>query len=428
MKKKRAIRNYTLISIFIVLTLLLSVISFPVPWTNYRFVGFVNMHAGLDIDGGVKNTYDIEVADWFDGTQAKAYIKTRDKVQTLVDKYYADARVYLTNDDQITIEVPDTTINSLFVIGLLEMKSESGADAEAKITGKDIAKVEYMLSGTTHGVYIEFTNEGKKKFEQLTETVSISDSQTMYIYMNKDYENPFSEPTVNEKNTMGYTFISGSGITDKASGEQYALKLQSAMLGVNMTTKTNTIEVKGIYGHHVKTVIVIVTALAILLSILLAYLLFRELGLVSALSLLFAMSISIIIYAMFDLQLTFAGFAGFVTGYIFNFVLHIYFLNNIKAQYAKGKKFTVAFTANYVPTILNILDILLISAGTLLLGLIIPSTAVKMFVYNFLMTLPATALTSMLILKILANNYTAFNLKNEKRVNFAREENVNEIE
>ena len=58
--------------------------------------------------------------------------------------------------------------------------------------------------------------------------------------------------------------------------------------------------------------------------------------------------------------------------------------------------------------------------------LIIPSSAIKMFVFNLLMTIPATAFTSMLLNKVVCVDYTAFNTKNEKKVRFIREENLDE--
>ena len=137
MKKKRAIRNYVLISIFIVITLLLTFISFPVPGTTYNFNGIGNLHLGLELGGGVKNTYNLEIADWYQGNKDTAYKKTVDRIQSLLDKKYADAKVYLCGGDQLTIEVPDTQINDYFVVGLIEMKSESGADAEASGAGRN---------------------------------------------------------------------------------------------------------------------------------------------------------------------------------------------------------------------------------------------------------------------------------------------------
>lgn len=426
MKKKRAIRNYVLVSLFIVLVLALCFISFPVPGTNYNFLGIANLHLGLELGGGVKNTYDLEVADWYDGAKDKAYVETVNRIQKLLDKKYADAKVYLSGEDKITIEVPDTSINANYLVGFLEMKAEEGSSAETIVSGKDIAKVEYLLSGTTHGVYIEFTKEGKEKFSELTKTVSASEKQIMYIYMNKDYENAFSQTSVTEENTLGYTFISGSSIVDKASGKEYADKLFSSTIGVNMTTSLDNIEISGVFGNHTRLVITIVTIVLVVATIVLAYILFKELGLVSCLSVLFALMFSVLVSAVCDLQITFAGWLGFVSGYVINFMLHLYCLGVIKKEYALGKKFTVAFTSGYKKALFNILDILLITTGVAALTIIVPSNLVKAFAYNLLMTIPATAFTSMYLNKILAVNYTAFNLKNEKKVNFKREEVIDE--
>ncbi|MGN0961857.1 MAG: hypothetical protein ACI4PF_06655, partial [Christensenellales bacterium] len=137
MKKKRAIRNYVLVSLFIVIVLLLCFISFPVPATNYNFIGLANLHQGLELGGGVKNTYDLEVADWYDGTKDEAYIETVNRIQKLLDAKYADAKVYLSGEDKLTIEVPDTSINENYLVGFLEMKAEEGESAETLVSGHD---------------------------------------------------------------------------------------------------------------------------------------------------------------------------------------------------------------------------------------------------------------------------------------------------
>ena len=428
MKKKRAIRNYVLTSIFIVIMLVLTFISFPVPGTTKNFVGLGNLHLGLELGGGVKNTYELEVADWYEGDKQEAYVETVNRVQNLLNKKYADAKVYLNGDDKITVEVPDTSISTNYLVGFIEMKSAEGEDAEAKVTGQDIAKVEYMLSGTTHGVYIEFTEEGKEKFAALTKEVSGSDSQTMYIYMDKNYETAFSQPTVTEENTLGYTFISGASIVSKSTGKEYANKLESARIGVNMKTDLDDIEVVSVYGDNVKLVMTIVTIAVVVATIVLAYIMYKQGGLVSSLSLLFALMLSVLISAICDMQITFGGWIGFIAGYMLNFALHMYYLKVIKSEYNKGKKLNVAFTSGYKRSLFNTLDILLLTLGTVLSLLIIPSSIVRMFVYNFLMTIAGTALTSLLLNKVFLVNYTAFNYKNEKKLNFRKEEVINEAE
>ena len=107
--------------------------------------------------------------------------------------------------------------------------------------------------------------------------------------------------------------------------------------------------------------------------------------------------------------------------------MHLYYLYVIKNEYAKGKKFTVSFTSGYRRSIFNILDILLIVSSVLVLLIIIPSNLVRTFAFNMLMTIPGTAYTAMYLNKVLAVNYTAFNSKDYKKLNFAREEQVDEI-
>ena len=427
MKKKKAIRNYILISLFIVLVALLSFIQFPVPYTNYNFKGFANLHMGIELGGGVKNTYECEVADWYDGSKEQAYNEAINRIQSLLNKKYSDARVYLNGEDEITIEVPDTYIDENFTVGFLEMKSAEGESAEVKLDGQDIEKVEYMVNGTTHGVYIEFTEDGKDKFTKLTEEVANSDSKTMYIYMDKDYENPFSKPTINEKNTLGWTFISGDAINNKTSGEAYANKLISSTIGVNMKTDLDDIEIVSEHGQMCRIAMTIISCALVVCEIVVAYILFKQLGLVSMLSILFALAVSIVISAFCDLQITVVGWIGFMLGFVLNYVLHLHYLNVIKKEYALGKKFVVSFTSGYKKALFNTLDILLITLGSLLLMLIVPSNLLRVFVFNFLMTIPATAFTSLYLNKVVAVNYSAFNLRNEKKVNFVREEEVDEI-
>lgn len=427
MKKKRAIRNYVFVSLFIVIVLALCFISFPVPGTNYNFLGIANLHLGLELGGGVKNTYDLDVADWYEGTKEEAYVDAVNRVQKLLDKHYPDAKVYLSGEDQITVEVPDTSISSNLLVGFIEMKSESGESAKTYVSGQDIKKAEYTAQGTAHGVYIEFTEEGKEKFRELTSVVAGSQEQVMYIYMNKDYENPFSQTTVTEENNYGYTFISGSSITDKKSGKIYADKIISAMLGVNMSTTLDDIEIVGVFGSNTRLVITIVTISLIVASIILAYIMYRALGLTSCLSVLFGLMVSVLISAVVDLQVSFTGWLGFISGFALNFVLHMYYLGVIKKEYAMGKKFTVSFTSGYRKSLFNILDIMLIVTGVLASVLIVPSNLIRSFAYNMLITVPGTMYTAMYLNKVLAVNYTAFNTKNYKKIKFAREVEESEI-
>ena len=145
-------------------------------------------------------------------------------------------------------------------------------------------------------------------------------------------------------------------------------------------------------------------------------------------SLIFALMVSVIISAICDLQITFSGWLGFVFGFVLNFILHMYYLNCIKKEYASGKKFIVSFTSGYRAALFNMLDVLLLITGSSLILLLVPSSGIKMFVFNYLITLAGTAFTSLFLNKVVAVNYTAFNLRNEKKVNFTREDMIDEVE
>jgi len=429
MKKKRAIRNYVLISLFIVIVAVLSFISFPVVGTTYDFKGLANIHLGLELGGGVKNTYDLEVADWYDGKEEKAYQEAIDRVQFVLNKYYSDAKAYFSDNDKMTIEVPDNAISDSLLVNFFEIKKENTAEAEAFLTGKDIESAKYTSSGVNYGVLVQFTKDkgdikgGATKFKELTADVANSGG-SIYICWNKDYENATALSITSE---IDYIFLQGEGISTKDAGQLYALRLESSKIGVNMSTELEDIEVSARYGNNAKLFIFITTMVIVVASIVVMGLLFKELGLVSSLSMLFALMMTVIISAIFDLQVTIGGWLGFIVGYLLNFLLHLYYLNVIKNEYAMGKKFSIAFTSGYKKALFNTLDILIITLVIALLMLVVPSSAVKFFSYNLMMTLVGTAFTSLLLNKIVCVDYTAFNLKNEKKVNFVREENVDEI-
>ena len=430
MKKKKAIRNYVLVSLFVVVLLLLSVLRFPVPFTNYNFNGFVaGMNLGLDFGGGVTATYTIETADWYDGTMDEAVSSTIDRVQTMLDKEYADAKVYKVDDNKIRLVIPDTVVDSHYVVGLLEMKAVSGEDSEAMVTGQDIKECKYMYTNGTHGVYIKFTDEGKKHFEDLTSKVAAKEDGadgSMYVYMDKNYETPFSQPTVDEAITRGYTFISGAGITNKSSGEAYSEKMMSSVLGVNMTIEGEAIEVAPIYGEGAKIVTLIIVACFILVVLGLFYLLFKELGFVEMLSYMLSVLISVAIICILDVQMTSFGAIGLVLGLALSAYLHIVYINNIKAQYAIGKKLSISIKEGYSKSLALIIETLLVSLGLALIIGLISSNVVTAMALTFGLTLIGTAFTTLFVNRVLVISYNAFNLSDGKKIGFTKEGKSNE--
>lgn len=430
MKKKKAIRNYVLVSLCVVFLLLLSVLNFPVPFTNYIFRGFVNgMNLGLDLGGGVSATYTIETADWYNGTMEEAVSSTIDRVQKMLDREYPDAKVYKVDEDSIRLVLPDTSIDSHYVVGLLEMKAIAGEDSEAMVTGRDVKECKYMYTNGTHGVYIEFTEDGAKKFEDLTRTVADDSSGSdgsMYVYMDKNYETPFSQPTVEEAITMGYTFISGAGITNKSSGEAYAEKFMSSIIGTNMTIDGEVIEVAPVYGENAKVATLMIVVFFILVVFGLFYLLYKELGFVEMLSFFMSALISVAIICIVDVQMTSFGAVGLLLGLALSAHLHMAYINNVKRQYAMGKKLSISIKEGYHKSLALIIETVLVSLGLSLIIGLISSNVITAVALTFGLTLIGTAFTTLFINRVLVISYNAFNLADGEKIGFTKEGKSNE--
>ena len=139
MKKKRAIRNYVLISLFIVIVAVLSFVSFPVVGTTYDFKGLANIHLGLELGGGVKNTYNLEVADWYDGSDKEAYQETIDRVQFILNKYEINVEHIPSSIDTFSLIIESAQINKKLYEVLAEIKKIE--DVQDVLVDNDIALV-----------------------------------------------------------------------------------------------------------------------------------------------------------------------------------------------------------------------------------------------------------------------------------------------
>ena len=61
MNKRKAIKRFIFTILCLVVGIVLSVCSFSIPFTNYKFAGFANaIKLGLDLKGGVTAVYNTE--------------------------------------------------------------------------------------------------------------------------------------------------------------------------------------------------------------------------------------------------------------------------------------------------------------------------------------------------------------------------------
>ena len=206
MKKKAALSYFITLSILIMISFVFSFVSLPLPTSNYTFKGFLrSIPKGIDFGGGSMAIYDIE-KDHFEGTDAEAMSATLGKLSSLLNKKYSEPRISQVGKNQIKVVVPGgsfaPSINTNYIVGAIEISTEHlhnhdhdhdhghDHDEHAPLNGSHIDHVKYVSANGVPTVWIEFTDEGKGILEDITKDFSSSSEGTIYLYTDKDYDNP----------------------------------------------------------------------------------------------------------------------------------------------------------------------------------------------------------------------------------------------
>ncbi|MFA6860756.1 MAG: hypothetical protein WCR30_05185, partial [Clostridia bacterium] len=287
MSKKKSKIKFTILSIFLVIGLLLSFCSFDIPFSNYKYNGFVNsIKLGLDIKGGVVAVYEATTPEGETETDFNQSLSaTIERIQSLItDKGFTEATITKQGSDRIRVEVPDVSDpKEIFeMIGQpakLEIKKVDTVEAEALLTGSNIETCHYDYIDNEYGVIINFDDEGTQIFKDLT-TELAGNSGSLYIYIGGTR---FSGATVKEAITGGSTFISG-GMDTQAEAEAYALKIMSGTFSLNLELLENNV-VSATLGENALKYGLIAGFIGLVMVLIFMWLVYGDFGLIADFSL-----------------------------------------------------------------------------------------------------------------------------------------------
>ncbi len=443
MEKKKAIAKICLISILTALLIVFSIISFMPANSSKGYAGFTGaITKGLDLDGGIYANYAAERAEGIADEEFNERLNlTYQRVQGLIsEKGYEDARVYLTSDNKIRIESPnvDDANEILTLIGSGELKIRATADstAEVKLSGKDVTAAFAMQDPTTYywGTYVAFNAEGAAKLSELTESAG-SSKVNLYFYRgdstNYFFTLPVSSQISVQDDGTGFLFISSSnGTMTQDSAVALAIQISTGSYKTILTVDGNAVQsITASSGEESLLGLTIASGVAALLILLVLALIYRELGLICGVSiLLFIGSALFFMQAVPIITLSLASLGGAFVGLMLVVACHVIMLEKIKAEYAVGKKLKTAIKAGYKKSIAVICEICGATAIITFACFFICTGALK----SFCMVLMICSLLSLLITLFftyhMTKSYAEFNSNNAKRVNFTREDEVNEIE
>lgn len=429
--KKRTITKFIVTSFLVVIGLILSICSFDIG--IYTYNGFAkSIKLGIDLEGGVLAVYNVKNIDDNESNFDSQVNATISRIQSLLtSKGFSEANVVRQgnglNATQIRVEVPDVEdpeeiLNLIGEPASLEIKKEKSDTAEAILTGKHIKNVYAGQQSGSYGVSLEFTDEGAKLFKDLT-TELASSNGTLYMYIGGEF---YSQATVQEAITNGRTFISG-GMNNREEAEQYATKIMSGTFDVELTLYSNEY-VSATLGKDALKWAIIGGTVGLLLIFIIMYVRYKDFGLIANLSLtIYIILMLFFLQAIPLVQLTLAGIGGIILSLGMAVDANIVIFERMRDEYKLGKKIPTCVENGFKKGLVTILDSNITTLIACLVLYIFGTGTIQSFAITLALGILISMFTALVLTKVFCKWYLHLNSKNPKKLNFKREDTVDEI-
>ena len=281
---------------------------------------------------------------------------------------------------------PEKAIETIGKTAVLEFKDESGT---TRMTGNDLKTAnEQIDQGKKNVVAIEFTDEGAKKFADLTAS---NVGRKIGIYLDGA---PLTEPVVNEPITGGKAVITGSKTLEDA--KNLAILLRSGALPV----KLQVMEVRTIgpsLGQDSKVKSEKAFAIGIVLIIIFLIIIYRMSGVVANIALLVYVLILLSILKYLDATLTLPGIAGVILSMGFAVDANILIFERFKEEVLIGKSLRTSMEAGFKRAFNTILDANVSVMIAAIVLIVMGSGTVKGFAVNLALGIIVSMFTAIIV-------------------------------
>ncbi len=362
-KRTRSIVFLTVLSVLIVFAAVFAFVSFDLNATD-EYHGYVNtISLGLDLSGGVYAVYNVdtdseEYTSMTADEQKAAINGTAETMQRLLfNRGYTEAQVTVYNNT-IRVEVPDVEDPerifdlvgrpaSLWLQGSSSQLSDSSAydeDADG-MDGSHIANAGLSLDSSTgeYVVVLEFDDEGTQMFSDLTTDYS---GKYIGIFVNREL---LICPSVNEAITSGQCTITGgwTGTEGYQSAYELAVQIMAGSFAVPLDMAESGV-ISATLGSSAITAGIISGAVGLALIVIYMIILYRMMGVASALSLIYYSFTYLFFLAVFPwVQLTLSGIAGVLLSIGMAVDANVIIFERIKEESATGKALQTACSLGF---------------------------------------------------------------------------------
>lgn len=353
---KKTKRNAVLVIIAFLLVLGVAIYTAIFGVADRGKVEYIKL--GLDLKGGLSVTYEIQEDDYSD----KDLEDTKFKIEQRVEAYTNEYSVYEDGDKKITAEIPGVTnadeiLEALNIEGKLEFldpdnytKWSQGQEYEAALTGDDIKNATAGIdsdNGNDNVVQLAFTDEGAKKFEEVT---SANIGNIVYIIYDGKV---VSAPTVQSAISGGSAEI--NKISSYEEAEQLATTIRIGALPLTLKQVRSNI-VGATLGSDAISTSLEAGAIGIALVFLIMIVVFRIPGLVASFALAFYTILDLLVINLFNVTLTLPGIAGVILSVGMAVDANVIIFTRIKEELADGKSVKQAVKGGFHNALSAIID------------------------------------------------------------------------
>ncbi len=293
------------------------------PSLDLKFLGMdfkrdLNLALGLDLAGGSHLVFEADTSAIADERKKESVEGVRDIIERRVNLFGISEPTVQTSSYQnkmrVIVELPGikdsaSAINLIGKTAQLQFAKVGENDSEGLIltdlTGADLkeAQVEFDQKTSKPVVAITFTEEGAKKFEELT---GANVGKPLPIILDN---NVISAPIVEDKISGGSAVISGSFTTDEAKDLSIQLNAGALPVPVHLVEQ-KTVEASLGADSVAKSIKAGIVGLSMVLIFML--IVYGKLGLIADIALMVFGVLTLSIYKLIPITLTLPGIAGFL--------------------------------------------------------------------------------------------------------------------
>ncbi|MFV0441640.1 MAG: protein translocase subunit SecD [Lachnospirales bacterium] len=364
---------------------------------------------GLDLQGGVSIIYqpDIESPTAEDMNSAVRLLRGR-----LDDDGYTDAEVAIVGADRISVQIPgvddpDEAIKELAVAGQLSFMDATG---NVYLTGTDVKNASAQQTKDSNGiaqtvVQLEFTDEGKEKFANATE--SLIGSQLL-ICLDDEI---LSAPNVSERIYSNSAIITGSFTFEEANELAELINAGALPFRLNVISDNIVGAKLGIDALDTSLTAGLIGLCLVVLFMIFAY---RFFGVIASVALAMFIFLEILCINVLNITLTLPGIAGIILTIGMAVDANIIIFERIKEDIKENKTLRVAVKSGFSRAFPAILDG---NITTLLAALILYTVGdgpIKGFAQTLSIGIVLSMFTALVVTRTMINSFIIAGMKNTK--------------